>query len=213
MRKIDEARSINSKCFINCPSDGAFSRQLARPVSSEVIFRNKWYAICIFVCSSVGEVRSVLGRKQKLQHSFRSTTICQIRSTRVVWCEKRIQSITEVTGSATLWYVYISGSQTFLTAGQIWFFKYHGGPQRCRAPSVSLHDGRLRAPSAHTSSFKRIWEVYPVASFEFYKKASQVCPLLSTQAQVHPTWRAPSRAQTPYSPFFSTTTLPNPPRT
>ena len=58
-----------------------------------------------------------------------------------------------------------------------------------------LHDGRLRAPSAHMSSFKMIWEVYPVASFKFYKKASQVCPLLSTQRdprpQVHPTWRAP----------------------
>ena len=58
-----------------------------------------------------------------------------------------------------------------------------------------LHDGRLRAPSAHMSSFKMIWEVYSVTSFEFYKKASQVCPLLSTQRdprpQVHPTWRAP----------------------
>ena len=100
---------------------------------------------------------------------------------------------------------------------------FDGGPNLIfhvswRATEVSstfscLHDGRLSAPSAHTSSFKRIWEVYPVASFEFYKKASQVCPLLATQAQVHQTWRAPSRAQTPYSPFFSTTTLPNPPRT
>ena len=78
---------------------------------------------------------------------------------------------------------------------------FDGGPNLIfqvswRATEVSstfscLHDGRLRAPSAYTSSFKRIWEVYPVASFEFYKKASQVCPLLSTQAQVHPTWRAP----------------------
>ena len=105
------------------------------------------------------------------------------------------------------------GSQPFLTAGQIWFFKCHGGPHRCRAPSVAFmtDDCVLLRRTRHR--LKRSGEVYPVASFEFTRRPPKSASLLSTQAQVHPTWRAPSVLKPHYFPFFSTTTFPNPPRT
>ena len=78
-----------------------------------------------------------------------------------------------------------------------------------------LHDGRLRDPSAHTSSFKRIWEVYPVASFEFYKKASQrpKSALCSPPKPKSIRLGEPLPCSNFIFSFFSTTTLPNPPRT
>ena len=90
---------------------------------------------------------------------------------------------------------YNSGSQPFFDGGPNLIFQVSWRATEMSSTFSCLHDGRLRAPSAHMSSFKMIWEVYPVASFKFYKKASQVCLLLSTQRdprpQVHPTWRAP----------------------
>ena len=103
---------------------------------------------------------------------------------------------------------------TFFDGGPNLIFQVSWQATEVSSTFSCLHDGRLRAPSAHMSSFKMIWEVYPVASFKFYKKASQVCSLLSTQRDPSPSdLESPSRAQTSYSPFFSTTTLPNPPRT
>ena len=48
--------------------------------------------------------------------------------------------------------------------------------------------------------------MYPVASFEFYKKASKSAPCSPPKSQVHPTWRAPPVLK----PYILHSSLPQP---
>ena len=98
---------------------------------------------------------------------------------------------------------------TFFDSGPNLIFQVSWRATEVSSTSSCLHDGRLRTSSAHTSSYKRSGKCTQWRVFNFTRRPPKSV-LCSPPKPKSIRLESPSRAQTSYSPFFSTTTHPAP---